>query len=128
MSWTRRLQAEDGMTLVELLIAMVVMSIGITAIVAGYSSGILAVDRAKADATAGALADRQMEAYRQASFAAVPTPAAAQRRRRTGSTGGTYWIGTTISWTCVVGSRTTRPTNARAAACRARRRAARSSS
>ena len=41
------LRAEEGMTLVELLIAMVVMSIGITAIVAGFSSGILAVDRAK---------------------------------------------------------------------------------
>ena len=49
MSWMRRLQAEDGVTLVELLIAMVVMAIGISAIVAGYSSGILAVDRAKAD-------------------------------------------------------------------------------
>ena len=63
----RRLaKSEGGFGLVELLIAMAVMSIGITAIVAGYSSGILAVDRAKADgSTAGALADRQMEAYRQ---------------------------------------------------------------
>ena len=44
----RRLaKSEGGFGLVELLIAMVVMSIGITAIVAGYSSGILAVDRAK---------------------------------------------------------------------------------
>ena len=33
------------MTLIELLIAMVVMSIGITALVAGFSSGILAVNR-----------------------------------------------------------------------------------
>ena len=65
--------SEGGFSLVELLIAMVVMSIGITAIVAGYSSGVLAVDRAKAGTTAGALADRQMEAYRQGSFAAVPT-------------------------------------------------------
>ena len=70
----RRLaKSEGGFGLVELLIAMAVMSIGITAIVAGYSSGILAVDRAKAGTTAGALADRQMEAYRQGSFAAVPT-------------------------------------------------------
>ena len=72
----RRLaKSEGGFGLVELLIAMAVMSIGITAIVAGYSSGILAVDRAKAGTTAGALADRQMEAFRQGSFAAVPTTA-----------------------------------------------------
>jgi prepilin-type N-terminal cleavage/methylation domain-containing protein len=64
---------EEGFGLVELLIAMVVMSIGISAIVAGYSSGILAVGRAKTTTTAGALADRQMEVYRQGSFAAVPT-------------------------------------------------------
>jgi type II secretory pathway pseudopilin PulG len=69
----RRLaKSEGGFGLVERLIARVVMSIGITAIVAGYSSGILAVGRAKATTTAGALADRQMEIYRQGSFAAVP--------------------------------------------------------
>ena len=44
-----RLRAEEGMTLIELLIAMVVMSIGIAALVAGFSSGILAVNRARAD-------------------------------------------------------------------------------
>ena len=65
---------------------MVVMSIGITAIVAGYSSGILAVDRAKAGTTAGALADRQMETFRQGSFAAVPTSSGPSLRRpRTGT-------------------------------------------
>ncbi len=73
--------SEGGFGLVELLIAMVVMSIGITAIVAGYSSGILAVDRAKAGTTAGALADRQMEVYRQAAF----TSASLRRRRSAGA-------------------------------------------
>ena len=79
----RRLaKSEGGFGLVELLIAMAVMSIGITAIVAGYSSGILAVDRAKAGTTAGALADRQMETYRQGSFAAVPPSCGSPRLRR----------------------------------------------
>ena len=45
---------------------MVVMAIGISAIVAGFSSGIVAVNRARLTSTAGALADQQMELYRQA--------------------------------------------------------------
>ncbi len=60
------------MTLIELLIAMVVMSIGITALVAGFSSGILAVNTARATSTAGTLADKQMELYRQAGFTSLP--------------------------------------------------------
>ena len=74
------------MTLIELLIAMVVMAIGISAIVAGFSSGILAVDRARLASTAGALADKQMELYRQAAFTSLhagarsAAPAAGLRR------------------------------------------------
>jgi type II secretory pathway pseudopilin PulG len=52
------------MGLVELLIAMTVMAIGISAIVAGFSSGIFAVKRAGDASTAAAVADKQMEAYR----------------------------------------------------------------
>ena len=37
------------MTLIELLIAMTVMSIGIAALVAGFSSGVVAITRATAD-------------------------------------------------------------------------------
>src|SRR3954447_17543521 len=70
----RRLaRSEAGFGLVELLIAMVVLSIGITAIVAGYSSAILAVNRAKSTTTAGTIADQKMEMYRQGAWAAVPT-------------------------------------------------------
>ena len=87
MSSTSRLQAEDGMTLIELLIAMVVMAIGISAIVAGFSSGILAVDRARLASTAGALADKQMELYRQAAFTSL-IPAALNGAPETAPTGG----------------------------------------
>jgi prepilin-type N-terminal cleavage/methylation domain-containing protein len=97
-----RLRSEEGMTLIELLIAMVVMSIGIAAIVAGFSSGILAVNRARAASTAGALADTKMESYRQAAFTSL-TPAALSGATQTGSDGHTYWVEKTISWTCVVG-------------------------
>ena len=90
------------MTLIELLIAMVVMSVGISAIVAGFSSGIVAIRGAHNAATAGALGDKQMELYRQAAFTSL-TPGALSGGTQTGSDGRTYWVGKTISWTCVVG-------------------------
>src|SRR5215210_4165113 len=58
------LAPEGGFGLVELLIAMTILSIGIMAIVAGFSAGFLAVNRASRTSTAGTIADRQMEAYR----------------------------------------------------------------
>ncbi len=72
-----RVRANDGMTLVELLIAMVVMAIGISALVAGFSSGLVAINRGAKASTAGALADQQMEAYRRLSFASIATTATA---------------------------------------------------
>ena len=105
------LQSEEGMTLIELLIAMVVMALGISALVAGFSSGLLAVGRAKTASTVGTLADRQMELYRQAPFSSL-TPGVLSGGTQTGSDGQTYWVGQTISWTCVVGppNTTTSPT------------------
>jgi type II secretory pathway pseudopilin PulG len=64
VSVSTRAREEAGMGLVELLIAMTVMVIGISAIVAGLSSGIFAVKRAGDASTAAAVADKQMEAYR----------------------------------------------------------------
>lgn len=65
------------MTLIELLIAMVVTAVGISAIVAGFSSGILAINRSAKASVAGAFADQQMEAYRRLSFSAIATDTAA---------------------------------------------------
>jgi prepilin-type N-terminal cleavage/methylation domain-containing protein len=96
------LRAEDGVTLIELLIAMVVMSVGVAALVAGFSSGILSIRRAHLAATSAALADKQMELYRKATFTSL-TPGALSGGTQTGSDGRTYWVGATISWTCVVG-------------------------
>jgi prepilin-type N-terminal cleavage/methylation domain-containing protein len=59
-----RARNEAGFGLVELLIAMTVMAIGISAIVAAMSSGFVAINRARDASTAAALADTQMEAYR----------------------------------------------------------------
>ena len=99
------------MTLIELLIALTVMAIAIFAIVAGFSSSILAVQRGGKASVAGTLADQKVEAYRQGTFASIPigvqTPALA-----TGSDGRSYYVATTVSWTCVIGAitATTPPT------------------
>jgi prepilin-type N-terminal cleavage/methylation domain-containing protein len=102
---------ETGFTLIEVLIAMTVMSIAIAGIVAGFSSSILAVNRARIASTAGVLADQQMETYRQGSFASL-TPALMSGAPQTGSDGNKYWVGASISWTCLVGppNTTTSPT------------------
>jgi type II secretory pathway pseudopilin PulG len=59
-----RVREESGFGLVELLIAMTVMVVGITALVAAMSSGFIVVKRAADESTAAAVADKQMEAYR----------------------------------------------------------------
>ena len=91
------------MTLVELLIAMVVMSIGIAALVAGFSSGVVSINRARLTSTAGTLADKQMELYRQAAFTSLPiglqTPTTPS-----GPDGHTYWMQVNGEWTCAVGT------------------------
>jgi prepilin-type N-terminal cleavage/methylation domain-containing protein len=91
------------MTLIELLIAMAVMSIGIAALVAGFSSGVVSINRARVTSTAGTLADKQMELYRQAAFTSLPvglqTPTTP-----TGPDGQTYWMQVDGDWTCAVGT------------------------
>ena len=48
---------------------MLVMALGIMAIVAAFSSGMVALNNASRTGTAGTLADRQMEAYRALAYA-----------------------------------------------------------
>lgn len=50
--------------MIELVMAILVLSIGILAIVAAFGSGTLAIHRASRVATAASLADVQMERYR----------------------------------------------------------------
>jgi prepilin-type N-terminal cleavage/methylation domain-containing protein len=96
-----RLRIEKGMTLIELLIAMVVLAIGVTALVAGLGGGILAVERSANTTIAGTLADQQMETYRQAAFASLALGVQSATTSK-GSDGKTYWLRATISWTCPV--------------------------
>jgi type II secretory pathway pseudopilin PulG len=65
------IRGDDGVGLIELLIAMLVLSLGIMAIVAGFSSGMVALNNASRTGTAGTLADKQMEAYRALAYAGI---------------------------------------------------------
>ena len=66
-----RLRGEKGFGLLELLMAMVMLSVGILALVAAFNSGTVALERAGRTATAGALADSQMERYRALTYGAI---------------------------------------------------------
>jgi type II secretory pathway pseudopilin PulG len=59
---------EAGFGLVELLIAMTVLTIGVLAIAAAFSSGAVALRRASRISTAAALADSQIELYRALTY------------------------------------------------------------
>jgi Tfp pilus assembly protein PilV len=60
----RRLRADEGFGLIELLMALTMLNIGILAIAAGFQSAALAVTRAGRTATASTVADRQVELFR----------------------------------------------------------------
>jgi type IV pilus modification protein PilV len=65
---TPRAQGEEGFTLVELLIAMIVLTVGILALVAAYSSGFVALNRATRVSSAELIADSQMERFRALNY------------------------------------------------------------
>ena len=94
------------MTLIELLIAMTVMAIGISALVAGFSSGLVTINRARSTSTAGALADQQMEVYRQGAYVSVPSTTLAATTP-TGSDGRTYWMQVVGQPDCAIGTYST---------------------
>jgi prepilin-type N-terminal cleavage/methylation domain-containing protein len=62
---------EEGFTLVELLIAMIVLTIGILALVAAYTSGYVALNRATRVSSAEVLTDSQMERFRALSYTSI---------------------------------------------------------
>ena len=72
-----RLRSEGGFGLVELLIAMLMLNIGLLAVVAAFSSGIVSLNRASRITTASVLADQQMELYRALTYNAIRLDATA---------------------------------------------------
>ena len=67
----KRLRADQGFGLIELLIAMVILNIGILAIVASFNAGIVTLNRASRITTAAVLGDQQMELYRAITYDSI---------------------------------------------------------
>lgn len=63
-----RLRREEGQGLVELMIAMMVLTVGILALVGAYSTGYSALSRATTVSSAQVIADSQMERFRALSY------------------------------------------------------------
>src|SRR5262245_5299361 len=98
---------------------MTVMAIGISALVAGFSSGIVALSNASRIGTAGTLADKQMEAFRAVDPKTIKAPFVSsctstdpsswtarpecQLQNVTGPDGRTYEVMTTLDWACPLG-------------------------
>jgi type II secretory pathway pseudopilin PulG len=66
-----RLRSEGGFGLLEMLIALLMLNIGLLAVVAAFSSGIVSLNRASRVTTAGVIADQQMELYRALTHTAI---------------------------------------------------------
>ena len=67
----KRLRADQGFGLIELLMAMVILNVGILAIVASFNAGIITLNRASRITTAAVLADQQMELYRAITYDSI---------------------------------------------------------
>jgi type II secretory pathway pseudopilin PulG len=67
----KRMRTEGGFGLVELLMAMAILNIGLLAVVAAFSSGMVSLNRASRITTASVIADQQMELYRAVTHAAI---------------------------------------------------------
>jgi type II secretory pathway pseudopilin PulG len=64
-------RAEGGFTIVEMLIAMLMISIAILALVTVFAAAALSLHRSAQRGTAVTLAESQMEIYRTVSFTAI---------------------------------------------------------
>jgi type II secretory pathway pseudopilin PulG len=73
----RRVRAEQGQGLVELLIAMTVLSIGIGALLTLLGAGYVSLQRSERTGTANTLAENQLELYRGVSYPYIRLSASA---------------------------------------------------
>jgi prepilin-type N-terminal cleavage/methylation domain-containing protein len=73
----RKLREDEGFGLVELLIAMLILTIGLLALLSAFVSGATTLRRSSRIATASTLADRQMELYRALTYGAITLNSAA---------------------------------------------------
>ena len=86
-----KLRSEDGIGLVELLIALLVLNVGIFATLGAFTSAATAINRASHVSTAAAISDKQMETYRDSAYASIPSTGTTTTSV-TGADGRTYTV------------------------------------
>lgn len=70
-SATERLRRDEGFGLIELVIAMTMLTVGLLSLFAAYSTGYVTLRRATRVSSATLLADSQMERYRALQYANI---------------------------------------------------------
>jgi type II secretory pathway pseudopilin PulG len=68
------IRSEEGIGLIELLIAMTILVVGVAATLSVFSSSIIGLRHTGQEGTAISLADRQLESYRAMPFSCIPVP------------------------------------------------------
>jgi len=66
-----RLRSEDGFGLIELMVAVTILTIALLALAAGYDSAFVSLHKSSQKTVANELADRQLDLYRALPFASI---------------------------------------------------------
>jgi len=91
------LREETGLGLIELLISLLVLNLGIFATMGAFTSGAVAIRNASRNSTAAALADKNIEAFRDMSFTSSSFNAGTTTANQTGADGLPYSVTTQIT-------------------------------
>jgi uncharacterized protein (TIGR02598 family) len=99
-----RVRSGAGFGLVELVIAMAMLAIALLALVAALSSGVVTLQRSGAAATAGTLADKQMEKYRAIKYTAIQLDSSSVSTANANSAyaGDSAWSASQVTSTCTL--------------------------
>ena len=94
-----KLRGEDGLGLVELLIALLVLNVGIFATLGAFTSAATAINRASRVSTAAAISDKYMECFRNTPYASIQWAVGAPcyATSTTGPDGRTYDLSATVT-------------------------------
>jgi len=92
-----RLREETGLGLIELLISLLVLNLGIFATMGAFTSGAVAIRNASRVSTASALADKNIEAFRDMSYSNASFAVGTTTANQTGADGLTYSVTTAIT-------------------------------
>ena len=94
----KKLRGEEGLGLVELLIALLVLNVGIFATLGAFTSAATTINRASHFSTASAISDKTMECFRDSSYASISWTVGAPCYLTTtiGPDGRTYNLSATV--------------------------------